>query len=97
METIWDEEIKAFRHGKKVIAPRWDEDGLDLFFQRSFEGKAEADARYCSGEGYWAYPFSVKEIRAILSEFKDMLNDIANGTWDDDLAKAAQKIARRFA
>ncbi len=64
----WDKRIKAWVAGDgRVVAPRLDEDGWDYFFVPSASCE-EAEARYCSGEGYWAYGLEIA-----LKKYADLL------------------------
>ena len=77
MTVEWDDEIKAFVSKKtgRLVAPRLDEDGIDLFFVENRNDR-EARARYCSGEGYWAFPFSKEEIEKVLKDYEDIIEVI---------------------
>jgi hypothetical protein len=73
-EIIWDKKLFAWIDKKTgyVIAPRIDSDGIDYFFVKS-KDKENADARYCSGEGYWAFICLTEEE---YNKFKEMANMI---------------------
>jgi hypothetical protein len=77
-KIIWDSEIKAWVDLKtgRLIAPRMDEDGIDFFFVES-KNEKEARARYCSGEGYWAFPFTEEEIKEIKRDYKELMQYVA--------------------
>jgi len=84
---VWDKEIKAFVDTKtgRLIAPRLDEDGIDLFFVEKRDDK-HARARYCCGEGYWAFPWTEEKIKKIREDFKELIEYI-NQFDEDDIIK----------
>jgi hypothetical protein len=84
MTVVWDKEIKAFVHLEtgRVLAPRLDEDGIDLFFVENRNDK-KARARYCTGEGYWAFPWSEEEINKVLEDYKELLEHLEKYGKDD--------------
>ena len=75
--VIWDNEIKAFVDTEtgRLIAPRLDEDGIDFFFVENRNCK-KAEARFCSGEGYWAFPFTKEGIKKVIDKYKVIINKI---------------------
>jgi len=74
---VWDRKLKAFVDTKtgRLIAPRLEEEGIDLFFVENRNEK-KARARYCIGERYWAFPFSREEIEKIIEDYKPILEHI---------------------
>jgi len=55
----WNKKIHAWvAKDGRVVAPRLDEDGWDYFFVPNKDSKS-AEARYCSGERYWAFGMEI--------------------------------------
>lgn len=74
---IWDDKIKAFVDTATghLVAPRIDEDGIDYFFVDN-PSCEDAEARYCSGERYWAFPWNDEEIQKIIEKYKPLIEHI---------------------
>jgi len=77
-EVVWDKNTKAWvSPSGRLIAPRLDEEGIDLFFVETKEAKS-ARARYCMGEGYWAYGDDEVE-----KDYRDLIQHITKQNEDD--------------
>jgi hypothetical protein len=74
-EVVWDDEILAWEDKRtgRVIAPRLDSDGWDVFFVRN-RNDEHAIARYCTGERYWAFARFRDEDEE--REFRDVVQKI---------------------
>lgn len=89
MKIVWDNEIKAWidEETGMLIAPRLDSDGIDFFFvlRRTDEN---AVARYCSGEGYWAFE---RWDKPTAEYFDEMIRQIRSTIFSDKFAEVARK------
>jgi hypothetical protein len=98
-EVVWDNEIYAWedRRTGRVIAPRLDEDGWDIFFVRN-RNDEHAIARYCTGEGYWAFARFRDEDEE--REFRDIIRKILKkepqGKEESEAKEALFRLPRYF-
>ena len=89
-EIVWDNEIGAWvwKANGYVIAPRLDSDGWDFFLVKSKE-QEYADARYCSGERYWAYiNLSEQELETFI-EMVQKIKEKVERKIDSEIEKEA--------
>jgi len=94
----FDKKIFAFvAEDGRLIAPRLDSDGWDFFFVNSPKDE-NAEARFCSGEGYWAFPFSKEKIQKILEKYEDILEAMlkTESTGDHDMDSAIKALRQYF-
>jgi len=94
----FDKKIFAFvAEDGRLVAPRLDSDGWDFFFVPSPKSES-AEARFCSGEGYWAFPFSREKINKILEKYEDILVAMlkTKTTGDEDMDRALEALRRHF-
>jgi hypothetical protein len=91
LPVIWDNKRGLWKRGDYVISPRLDSDGWDFFF--GLESKQEVVARYCSGEGYWAFNHMTDEQR---QAFTEMVYEITKKqNWGNRVANQTAWILRQ--
>lgn len=91
MKVRFDKEIFAWiSDDGRLIAPRLDEDGWDFFFVPSPSSKM-AEARFCSGEGYWAFGGDIA-----MTKYRDLLEEVLKREKEEDKeAQDALNVLKR--
>jgi hypothetical protein len=93
MKVEWIEKYSLWVSDNYLIVPREDEDGIDFFFAvgkiEDEEFKGETLARYCSGEGYWAFYNLTKEQEL---KFNDVMKEIVSLRWQSEFAEKAKEV-----
>jgi hypothetical protein len=93
MKVEWIEKYGLWVSDNYLIVPREDEDGIDIFFAvgkiEDEEFKGETLARYCSGEGYWAFYNLTREQKL---RFNNIMKEIVSLRWQSEFAEKAKEV-----